>query len=306
MIMKVFVTGGTGYIGSHVARASRRHGHQTYALIRDPRKAPNLERFEIIPVIGNLDAPESFQQILATSDAVIHCAMEWTERGPELDHLAIRTILETSNKIGNPHILIYTSGVWIYGSTGPNIVDEDSPIHPLPITKHRVEHEKIVLNAASDCLKTVVVRPGCVYGERGGLTAIWFESAAKGVVEIPGDGHNHWAMVHAEDLAEGYVLAMENKLTSKIINYTDDSHSTVLDMATAAATAATGIPGKVHFLDSAQAEKRFGKMLPGLLVDQWVKSEFARRSLGWRPYHQSFIEDAEVYYRAWKASKMNP
>jgi uncharacterized protein YbjT (DUF2867 family) len=58
--MRIFLTGATGYIGSAVASALARRGHHVLGLARSKEKSLELERIEIEPVIGNLDAPNSY------------------------------------------------------------------------------------------------------------------------------------------------------------------------------------------------------------------------------------------------------
>ncbi len=75
--MKVFVTGVTEYVGSAVAAAFRRGGHQVWGLIRDPRQASLLERNEVNPVIGDLRDPDSYRKVAQECRAVIHCAADY-------------------------------------------------------------------------------------------------------------------------------------------------------------------------------------------------------------------------------------
>ena len=300
--MRIFVTGGTGYIGYAVACAMRRRGHEVRALIRDPAKSWMLEREEIRPVLGNLDTPDSYLREIQESEAVIHCAMEWSERGPELDRLAVTTILDAVASADGPRALIYTSGVWIYGDTGPHPVGEEAEPHPVPIARHRLEIEKKVLEAAAARVKTVVTRPGCVYGGRGGLTGLWFAAAERGVVEIPGDGNNHWSMVHVDDLAGAYVMILEHQLSGRIVNITRDDFPTLRELAEASARAA-GRPGAVRLLSRKEAENRFGVMVQGLRINQKVSSAFLRNACGWRPFQPGFVDGVNRYFRAWKAHR---
>jgi nucleoside-diphosphate-sugar epimerase len=147
-----------------------------------------------------------------------------------------------------------------------------------------------------------VIRPGCVYGLRGGLTGTWFASALKdGAATVAGDGKNRWAVVHVEDLAELYVRAAESGLSGELLNATDRSRFTVGEMA-AAASRAAGAGGKVRLLDAAAAEKAFGFMSKGMMLDQHVDSSKAVRLLGWAPRFGGFAEQANRHFAAWKAS----
>src|SRR5439155_674541 len=72
----------------------------------------------------------------------------------------------------------------------------------------RPAHEQLVLQAKG--VRGLVMRLGCVYGGRGGLTGDWFAAAAAGKAPtVVGSGHNRWTMVHLDDLADAYVRAAE-------------------------------------------------------------------------------------------------
>lgn len=188
--MNVFVTGATGYIGGAVAAAFRRAGHRVFGLARSSEKARSLAREEIVPVLGDLAAPESFLAVARGCDTFVHCASENSGATIVRDRAAIDTFLAASRDATAPRAFLYTSGVWVYGDTGGRTVDETSPLAPLDLVRWRVEHEQLVLAAASAQLRTLVLRPGCVYGGSGGLTVPWFASAVAGEVEMVGDGTN--------------------------------------------------------------------------------------------------------------------
>ena len=74
----------------------------------------------------------------------------------------------TSAARADKRFVIVTSGLWVLGKA-PDPVAEDAPPNPVALASHRPEHERIVLEAAVDGLRTVVVRPGVVYGDGKGL-----------------------------------------------------------------------------------------------------------------------------------------
>src|SRR5581483_11594796 len=123
-----------------------------------------------------------------------------------LDRLTVQTFLDLAKKAKAPRTVIYTSGVWLYGDTGSLAVDESEAFESSFLIPWRAQHEKRVLEASGPLTRGLVIRPGCVYGGRGGLTGIWFEGAEKGAgAPIVGEGANRWAMIHVEDLADLYV-----------------------------------------------------------------------------------------------------
>lgn len=298
--MNVFVTGATGYIGGAVAAAFRRAGHRVFGLVRSSEKARSLAQAEIVPVLGDLAAPESFLAVARGCDLFVHCASENSSATVVRDRAAIDTFLAASRDANAPRAFLYTSGVWVYGDTGGRTVDETSPLAPLDLARWRVEHEQLVLAAASRELRTLVLRPGCVYGGSGGLTVPWFASAVAGEVEMVGDGTNCWSTVHVDDVAEAYVLAAERAPAGEALNISDGSNPRVGEMV-AAVAAAAGIPGRIAQLEPEDAVERFGPLAEGLGAHQKVANARAKAALGWHPRHASFVSEADLYFAAYRA-----
>jgi nucleoside-diphosphate-sugar epimerase len=299
--MRVFVTGASGYIGSAVALAFRRSGHQVMGLVRSEKSARKLRAGEITPVIGDISDLKSYFSAAPSADVFVHCAFAYKETAAR-DLEAIENIFKIASHTDLSRIFIYTSGCWVHGDTGKKISDETSPLHPLNISKWRRPHEEKVLREKPPHVKTVVLRPACVYGGSGGLTALWFEAAQKGAIPTIDNGSNHWVMVHVEDLAAAYVAAAEKEQDGLILDITDGSHLTVREMVESVAAAA-GIPGKISSISRELAQEYFGELAEGLAVDQWLDSKRAERLLNWRPKHLNFCADAALYLAAWRAAQ---
>jgi nucleoside-diphosphate-sugar epimerase len=158
------------------------------------------------------------------------------------------------------------------------------------------------LAMSSRSVHGLVVRPGCVYGGPGGMTGDWFEGAEKKDLSVVGDGRNRWAILHVDDLADGYVRLGESGLSGEIFNLADRSRSTVQEMVAAAARAA-GYTGQVRWISVEEAAKTLGTYAECLALDQHVDASKATKLLGWQPRHSGFVPDAEVYYKSWKAAR---
>lgn len=299
--MKIFITGASGYIGAAVAAAFARRGHETAGLVRSQDKARILNRSEVSAVIGDLRSPDSYRAAAAAADVLVHCAVDYSAH-EGLDRSAVETLLSASEG-SRKAAVIYTSGVWLYGDTDGKTVDETVALQKGAIIPWRLDHEKLVLAASGGTRRTLVLRPGCVYGGRGSLTSMWFQSALdKKAAVIAGDGQNRWALVHAEDLAALYVLAAESAVSGELLNATDRSRETVLEMAQAASRA-VGSGGKVKTLTPEEARAAFGGLAEGLLLDQQVDSSKAERLLGWTPRVSGFAAGAERFALAWDAAR---
>ena len=301
--MKVFLTGASGYIGAAAAAALARRGHQVTGLVRSADKAKALNRVEAGAVIGDLRSPDSYRAAAREADALIHCAVDYAAHA-ELDRSAVDTLLDAAGADGSaPKTVIYTSGVWLYGDTGARAVDETRALDKGFVIPWRLEHEKAVLAAAGKTRRTLVLRPGCVFGGRGGLTGAWLQSAQeKKAAVIAGEGGNRWAMIHVDDLAELYALAAESELSGELLNAVDGSRDTVLEMAQAASRA-MGAGGKVQALTADEARRAFGPLAEGLLLDQQVDGSKARRLLGWEPKFSGFAARADRFALAWSAAR---
>ena len=300
--MRIFVTGASGYIGFAVAVAFRQAGHSVLGLVRTEDKARKLWLEEITPIIGDMSKPQSYLKAIDEAEVVVHCAFDQTSHGIQREEETLNTIIESLSHTRYPNTLIYTSGVWVYGNTGSAIVDESSNLNPIPLVKWRPPHEELVIGASSPYLRTVVIRPGCVFGGVSGMMTDWFASAEKGEVAIIGKGDQRWATIHINDLSKAYVLSAEKEINRAIFNICDPFHLTVREMAEAVAEAA-GCPGKVVSLSDQEAYLKYRSLKQGLLVDQKVSSERAHRLLGWHPRHGSFVTEAKQSYLAWKNSQ---
>jgi len=300
--MNVFVTGATGYLGSSVATAFRRAGHRVWGLTRSEAKTRRLAQQEIHPVVGDLGDPQRCADIAAECAVLVHTAFEYSANGVAKDKTAIEALIAAGRRGAQPKTLIFTSGVWVHGNTGDRPVDETRPPNPINLVAWRPAHEQVVLQATG--VRGLVIRPGCVFGGPGGLTAPWFAEPSTGKAPtVVGDGGNRWAMVHGDDLADAYVRAGERGeggLAGEVFDVADGSRASVLEMATAAARA-TGYRGEIRPVPLAEARKTMGDFADALALDQRVDAGKAARLLGWRPRHSGFLDDVDVYYQAWKA-----
>jgi nucleoside-diphosphate-sugar epimerase len=297
--MQVFVTGATGYIGFAVAAALRRADYRVFGLARTQAKASRLERHEIQPVIGDLADPNSYAAVATECSVLIHTAFDYAANGVAKDKTTLETLLEAGRRGAQPKTVIYTSGVWVYGDTGERLADETTPLNPAKLVAWRPAHEQLVLAAPG--MRGLVIRPGDVYGGSGGLTAQWFAGPSAGQPPtVVGDGQNRWPMVHVDDLAELYVRAAERAPAGEIFNASDRSRSTVLELAAAAARAAS-FTGAVRLLPLPEARKTMGDFADALALNQHIDARKAVRLLGWQPRHGGFRDEAAVYFHAWKA-----
>ena len=299
--MKLFITGATGYIGLNVATTFRRAGYEVWGLTRSPEKASLLARHEVHPIIGTLQEPNTFTGIAAESDVIIHAAIDYQANSAALDMATVKELLNITQQSASPPTIIYTSSVWVYGDTPGQPVTEQSPLSLVETVAWRPQVEQMVLNAG--WVNGVVIRPGVVYGKSGGLTGQWFDGASdNNVLQVVGDGYNHWAMVHVDDLARGYLLAAQSDVNGEVFNLVDSSRDTVMHMAGTAAQAA-GQTRQLEFIPAAKAAETRGAMAEALALDQIVDAGKAARLLNWQPKHSGFAVEICTYLAAWQAAQ---
>lgn len=297
--MKVLVTGASGYIGNAVASAFARAGHEVHGLIRRAEVADSLRRAEIQPVMGTLQEPASFVEVAARCSVIVHAAIDYQADTRALDRATVEALLAAAGRGPGPKTVVYTSGAWIYGDTAGEPADETTPMHPASTDQARAGIERLVLDDRR--VRGLVVRPGCVYGGRGGLTGMWFDGIEKGELKVVGEGRNHWSTVHVADLADAYVRVAESGLAGEIFNVADPSRATVNEMVRSIARAADHV--KITHVPLAQAAQQMGKLAESLALDQHLDASKIMRQLGWAARHQGFSENARTCYEAWKASR---
>lgn len=289
--MRVLLTGATGYIGSAVADALLRAGHAVTGLARSDQAAERLESRNIHALRGDLKDAEILSAAAREADAVIHTALPHTPDAPEIDRKAIVAILGALE--GTNRAFIYTSGIWVYGSTGDAIVTEESPLHPTPLVAWRPMDERLVLEGSTRGVRSVVIRPGIVYGRGGGIIGGMIQEArTTGVLRFVGTGDNRWPQVHVDDLAELYLLALEHAPAGTILNATGYESIRVREVAEAASRAA-GAETRTEAWPLEEARGTLGAYADALALDQQVSGKRAEELLGWRPKEPSLLEDLE-------------
>ena len=222
--MRVFLTGGTGYVGSAVLDALVRHGHRVDVLVRNSEGAARVQARGAQAILGDMQNASNWRAAAASADGAIHTAVEYSARQRELDAASLDVLTTLPPREGR--FLIYTSGIWVLGSA-PDPVDETAPLNPAELVSWRPEHEQRVLAAAATGLRGVVVRPGVVYGGSRGIVGDLLQDAANSLVRIVGSGDNHWPLVYDRDLGELYARLVGTPDAAGVYHATDGGAETV-------------------------------------------------------------------------------
>lgn len=288
--MHIFLSGATGYIGTAVLDALVKGGHSVTAMARDKEKAERLAAKGATPVVAELGLPKRYLAAVKAADAVIYCAYESSPRGVQLEKQTLETMLaaqqQASQADGKTRTFIYTSGVWVLGRA-VKAADETAPLDPPPHVSWRPAHEELVLSAFSAALRTVVVRPGIVYGGGRGIVSDLIKDALNGLVRVVGSGKNRWPLIYDHDLGELYVRILETPTAAGIFHANDEEDERVSDIVEAIAAQVPQKPD-IRFMPMDEAHKKFGTYADALALDQKVRSPKAR-ALGWSPTQPGVI-----------------
>ena len=282
--MRILMLGGTGSIGAAVVRELVSRGHEVHGLARSQASGAKLAGLGAMALAGDIAAPEAWTGQLPQLDAVIHAACDFGSDmgavdGRLLDHLFPSLAAQTSKTR-----FLYTGGCWLFGATGDAIATEDAAFAPLPAFAWMVPHLARVLAAGE--VDGVVIHPAMVYAADGGVFDRFArEAATRSAVRVVGSETVRWPLVHRDDLATLYALAIERApARSTWIGAANDG-VTVGRIARAFAQrfATRNQAPRIITADAAAAE--WGEWARGYGRDQRLSGAKAQRELGWRPRH---------------------
>jgi len=306
--MRVLVTGGSGFIGSHVVEELIEKGIRVriYDLIcpnfLDELSEEKKRLVEFYP--GSLLEEDRIRLSLSGVDAIMHLAaaadVNDVEREPRyaqnINVMGTFNVLEAA-RYSKVKRVVFASTVWMYQSTlKDGILDEDSPLsmpsHFYTATKFAGESACVAYSKLYD-VPITILRFGIPYGPRArGTTvmAIFVDKALKGQpLTIAGDGKQYRKFVYVEDLALGCVLALKDKARNQTYNLEGDKKVTIREIA----DTINDIIGDVKIT---HIEGRKGDF-SGLEIS----NKKANDDLGWTP-KTSFKEGLARYIEWFKAS----
>ena len=282
--MHIFLTGGTGLIGSGVLAALLTDGHQVSALARSDASAGVLRAAGATVVRGDVTDLAVLTAAAGTADGVVHTASTAAADPGVLD-----AVLGVLAGTGKPYV--HTSGAWTYGS---GALDENTPFDPAAPTAWRLPLDARARAAAADGVRTVVVAPGIVYGRGRGLPDM-IRSGPRtpdGTLLLPGSGDQRWTTVHTDDLGRLYARALTHAAAGSYYLGVSGENPTVREIGVAADRGAGG-SGRVLPSSVEDTGARLGPLAAPLLLDQHATGARARAELGWQPVESALLHDLE-------------
>jgi UDP-glucose 4-epimerase len=304
--LRVLVTGGSGFIGSHVVDRLLAGGHEVRVYDLVPSGWHHADQVD--SVVGDiLDAPALRRGMLGC-DAVIHLAAVADVDEVALDPLradlvntrGTAVMLEAARQEGIRHV-VYGSTIWVYGNVaGDDPLDEDVLLAP-------PEHFYTATKLAGETycrsygrmfgLAPTILRFGIPHGPRARPTTVVARFVARALagesLSINGDGNQTRQFIYVEDLAGGVVASLTEAARGRTFNLVGEQSVSVLEVA-AIVSELIGNVSIVH--------------LPGRPADLSrvvISSQRAWDELGWRP-STAFAEGVARYVASLAATNGSP
>lgn len=307
--MPIFLTGATGFLGSHVARVLAEQGADLRLLVRRTSNLKNLEGLKAETVTGDLRDPASLEKAVSGCDIAFHVAADyrlWLRDPNEMYRSNVegtRAILEVARKNGVKSV-IYTSTVGTIGFTGNGQpADEDSPVLLADMIGHykrsKFMAEQIALEAGRSGMRVVTVNPTTPIGEQdikptptGRIVVDFLKKkfpayveTGLNLVDVRECARGHVAALERGKSGERYILGGENLTLKQILDKLGD--------ITGLPSPKVKLPYFVAYLAGAVDETVFGRILgrePRATVEtvrmgkkkMWAASNKAERELGWK------------------------
>jgi nucleoside-diphosphate-sugar epimerase len=323
--MTILVTGGSGFLGSHVVERLARAGRPVRALVRRTSDTTFLKSLPDVELVeGAVDDAASVHAAARGVTGIVHAAGLVKAKGPEefmrvnrggTENLVAAAV---ENRATLRRFILVSSIAAARPSQGDGQpIPEDC--EPRPVTDYgrsKLEAERIAL-AKKDLISVVIVRPPAIYGPRDKEILAFFKSIKFGILPLLGPTQNKLSMIYGSDCGAACVAALDADVPSGSVYHVDDGAVHTMEELIRLTEAAMGRRAKVRFhLPRRLVETAaFGAELYGKatnkavmltrdklneLFEQWVcDSTRARRDLGWKPEvpFEVGIERTVAWYR---------
>jgi nucleoside-diphosphate-sugar epimerase len=291
ILMRVFVSGATGFIGAAVVKELIAAGHEVLGLARSEAAAAALTAAGAAVHWGSLEDVDSLRKGALGADGVIHTAFihDFSKYADncETDRKVITAMGAALEGTGKP--LVITSGTAVMAVPGRTITEEDTDIASSSIP--RIASEQAAAAVAARGVKVSVVRlPPSVHdaGDHGFVPMLINLARQKSESAFIGDGQNRWPAVHRLDAARVFRLALEKAADHATYHAIGDEGVPVRDIA---AIIAERLQLPLASKSPEEAAAHFGWLSHFLALDTPATGKLTEQWLNWQPTHCGLMED---------------
>jgi nucleoside-diphosphate-sugar epimerase len=235
--MKVFVTGGSGFVGGHTVRRLLADEHEVVAPARREQACERLRALGAVSMPLDFNDSLALQESMKGCDAVVHIAAHLKMWGPWADFVASNVtlteqVVRAAEALGVRRFVHVSAASVVMHAPGPiHHADESSPLTQeqcLPYSATKAMAESLVLSAHSDSFKTVALRPPFIWGPGDAVDGDLGEQVRKGQFAWIAQGRYPYATCHVQNLCHAISLALWSEVTGAFF-VTDDEEVTLRD-----------------------------------------------------------------------------
>ena len=217
--MTVLVTGGAGFLGSHLVELLLQDGESPRVLVRPGEDVTALAADEVDIRWGDLTDPAALASATHGVDRVLHCAARTGPWGPAGEYervnvLGLETLVRTALAAGVRR-LVHVSSITVHGNDVRGAADETAALReePNPYSRSKVAGERLLERMIQEeAAPVTIVRPGWIYGPRDRASfARLTDMIATGRMVVVGAGDNHLPLIYVRDVARGILIAGESE-----------------------------------------------------------------------------------------------
>ncbi len=285
--MKIFVTGGTGLVGSAVVKALIAQGHMITTLARSDASADIQSAMGATPVRGSLTEPDHWVKEAIEHDGIIHAAATFEHDMGDVDHKLVACLLDAAKALPADKKLpfLYTGGCWLYPKEPVIPITERHVLDPLPEFAWMLDSIE-QLHGCPNLLLTVI-HPALVVEPGRGLIADYARDLKEnGKITITGATDTHFPFIQADDLGDLYVRALDNRGDGLLLNATGIKSATAEEVGKLVANK-LGLPYEADVITLEEAQKRYGNWASGFARSQRMEADRAKDILKWQPNYDT-------------------
>ncbi len=291
--MEVFVFGANGYIGSAVIKELKAHGHDVTALTTRKDAAKKLEKQGFNAIVGKMEQPKSWMKAAMKANAIIQLADTYDDDAGMAETALFDALEENLKKRRRKKRIIYTGGCWLYGPTGDEIAVEGHEFAPFDAMEFSVKTRERLMN--SDRFDVITIHPAMVWDRDGGVLRQMLEAAREArPMQVVNGPDIRWPMVHRDDLAVLYRLALEKGIAGKDYHGVAGNAVTVGELAHAVARRVAAVP-KFDVISEDEAVARDGAWARGYGLDHQMNGKRTMYELGWKPAYPDTLAYLSPY-----------